>query len=83
MGLIIVGGIKSIVNFAEAVVPSMAVFYIIVAFSVICMNLTLLPDIFMMIIDSAFGVKSAAAGGISYSMKLAMEQGIKRGLFSQ
>ena len=81
-GLIIVGGIHSIARFAELVVPTMAMFYLILSFSVVVMNITHIPDVFMIIIKSAFGIESIAAGGIAYSMKSALEQGIKRGLFS-
>ena len=81
-GMVILGGIHSIARFAEFIVPGMAVFYLIIAIGVVVMNLSAMPDIIILIIKSAFGLESTAAGGIGYSMKMALEHGIKRGLFS-
>lgn len=75
---IIFGGMRSVSRVAEFIVPFMAIGYLLVAFFVIFKNFTLLDDIFMMIINSAFGLEQAAGG----AMGAAMMQGIKRGLFS-
>ena len=80
--LIIFRGIHSIVHFAERVVPLMAIAYLLIALVVIFINLPLLPDVFKLIIDSAFGLESAAGGAFGYSVAQAIMQGIKRGLFS-
>lgn len=46
------------------------------------MNITELPAVFTLIIKSAFGLESAVGGGAGYAVSQAMQQGIKRGLFS-
>ncbi|MCM2681344.1 alanine/glycine:cation symporter family protein [Echinimonas agarilytica] len=81
-GLIIFGGIRSIARFAELVVPLMALLYLVIALSVVVMNITHLPDVFSLIFRSAFGWAEAASGGIGYTVAQAMMNGIKRGLFS-
>lgn len=76
--VIIFGGIRSIARVSSVVVPVMALGYVGIAFVVVLMNLHHLPEVFRMIIDSAFGVRQAVAG----AMGAALMQGIKRGLFS-
>ena len=77
-GLIIFGGVKRIAKFAESVVPVMAIAYVLVVAFVLIRNITLVPSIFSLIINSAFGVKQFASGALG----AALMQGIKRGLFS-
>lgn len=81
-GLVIFGGIRSIAKVAEMIVPAMALGYLGVALIVVIMNITELPAVFSLIFKSAFGIESAAGGGIGYMVGQAMMQGIKRGLFS-
>ncbi|MCS1351959.1 sodium:alanine symporter family protein [Mechercharimyces sp. CAU 1602] len=77
-GVIIFGGIKRIARFSEIVVPFMAVFYIILALYVFFTNLGAVPDAFMLIFKSAFGLEQALGGGIGAAIMM----GVKRGLFS-
>ncbi|GAA76161.1 probable sodium/glutamine symporter glnT [Pseudoalteromonas sp. BSi20480] len=81
-GIIIFGGLKTISRFAEMVVPFMALAYLCVALYVCAINFAALPDVFMLVINSAFGIEQAGAGAIGYGVIQAMIQGIKRGLFS-
>lgn len=81
-GFIIVGGIRKVAKVSEVVVPIMAIAYILMAFVVVLMNIERLPDVFMLIIKSAFGLQEAVAGGVAYSVAQAMQSGIARGLFS-
>lgn len=76
--VIIFGGLKRIVKVTELIVPIMATFYLIVAFYVVIMNISEVPGVFKLIIESAFGMKEVVGGGIG----AAMMQGIRRGLFS-
>lgn len=80
--LIIFGGIRSIAKFAEMIVPVMALGYLSIALVVVFMNISELPAVFSLIIKSAFGLETAAGGGVGYLVSQAMQQGIKRGLFS-
>ncbi|AQL56560.1 alanine/glycine:cation symporter family protein [Abyssicoccus albus] len=78
VGLVIFGGIQAIANFASAVVPIMAIIYIIVAVIVVLMNASLVPDMLLLIIKSAFG-QEATFGGILGAM---IQIGVMRGIYS-
>ena len=76
--VIIFGGVHRIAHFSQAVVPFMAIAYLLLALWVIATNITLLPHVLCEIVGDAFGWHQAAAGGIGMTVM----QGIKRGLFS-
>ncbi|MEX6500698.1 alanine/glycine:cation symporter family protein [Pseudomonas zhanjiangensis] len=78
IGLIIFGGIKRIAKFADVLVPAMAFSYIAMALFVIGSNLDAIPATLALIVNSAFGLEPAFAGGIG----AAIIMGVKRGLFS-
>ncbi|WP_409523935.1 alanine/glycine:cation symporter family protein [Nitrincola sp. MINF-07-Sa-05] len=78
VGLIIFGGIKRIARVAEVLVPVMAVSYILIALLVLGLNLERIPDVFMLIVRSAFGLEQVVGGGIGAAIMM----GMKRGLFS-
>ncbi|MFV8572055.1 alanine/glycine:cation symporter family protein [Marinobacter sp. SBS5] len=80
-GLVIFGGLRKIVRFAEFVVPFMAGAYVLLALVVMAMNITEVPGVLALIVKSAFGLEEAA-GGAAGSITAAMLNGIKRGLFS-
>ncbi|ATF09162.1 Sodium/alanine symporter [Candidatus Enterovibrio altilux] len=75
---IIFGGMRSVARVAELIVPFMAIGYLVVAVYIIAINITIIPEIFATIINSALGFEQAAGGALG----AAMMQGIKRGLFS-
>jgi len=76
--IIIFGGVQRISRFAAVVVPFMAMAFILIALFVVIINIAKLPDVLMLIVDSAFGVRSAAGGMVG----IVVMQGVKRGLFS-
>ena len=76
--IIIFGGIQRIAKVSSVIVPIMALGYIILALYIVIINISMIPHVFSMIINSAFGVEQAVGGGIG----IAISQGIKRGLFS-
>ena len=76
---VIFGGIRRIAHVAQAVVPLMAIGYLIVALAVVVMNLARLPGVFELIIKSAFGLGPAMAGGAGYAVSQAIMQGVRRG----
>ncbi|MCS4533889.1 alanine/glycine:cation symporter family protein [Neisseria montereyensis] len=78
---IIFGGIRRVSRVAEAIVPAMALIYLLLAFYVIIMNISEVPRVFGMIFGSAFELK-AAGGGLVGAISAAMMNGIKRGLYS-
>ncbi|MDQ7733999.1 alanine/glycine:cation symporter family protein [Halomonas sp. SpR1] len=77
-GLIVFGGIRRIAKVSEAVVPVMAMGYILMALLIIVMNITEIPGVIATIVANAFGFEEAVGGG----MGAAIAQGIRRGLFS-
>lgn len=78
LGVIIIGGVKRISRVAEYVVPFMAGAYILMALIIMALNFTSIPDIFYLILDSAFNVDSAFGGVIG----MAISWGVKRGIYS-
>ena len=80
--LVIVGGIKSIGSVAGKVVPFMALFYVAVAFVVICINIVHVPEAFGLIFSHAFGWHEAVGGAAGYGVMQAVRYGVARGLFS-
>ncbi|MGP4842957.1 alanine/glycine:cation symporter family protein [Marinobacter sp. 1Y8] len=80
-GFVIFGGLRSIVRFAEYVVPFMAGIYVLIALGIMAIHITEVPGVLINIVESAFGLNEAA-GGVAGSVTAAMLNGIKRGLFS-
>ncbi len=80
--LIIYGGLRRIVKVSTILVPAMGAFYLIIAFSVIILNIKQVPSILVLIIESAFGIKEFTAGVVSYGFLQAIIVGVKRALFS-
>jgi AGCS family alanine or glycine:cation symporter len=77
-GFIVFGGIRRIAKAADIVVPVMAIGYLLMALVVIVLNISELPTILVNIVENAFGIQEAVAGG----MGAALAQGLRRGLFS-
>lgn len=63
VGVVIIGGIKSIAKVTEKVVPIMATTYVLAALAVIAMNISHVGDAFTAIYNGAFN-PSALKGGI-------------------
>lgn len=82
LGLVIVGGIKRIVQVAQAIVPFMAVIYIVGALGVILMNLPQVGESFVAVFRDAFTGSAAAGGFLGASFAYAFNRGVNRGLFS-
>lgn len=79
MALVIVfGGIHRIAIVSSVMVPLMAIGYFVLALVVIVMNYSLIPGVFRLIVDNAFGIGPMAGGMVG----VAMREGVRRGLFS-
>ncbi|QLG87159.1 alanine:cation symporter family protein [Chitinibacter bivalviorum] len=78
LGMIIFGGVKRIASFTQFVVPFMALGYLLIAFTVVALNISALPDVLMLIVKSAFG----AEAGFGAMLGLAIQWGVKRGIYS-
>ncbi len=81
-GLVIFGGLKRISVVAQFLVPFMALFYLLLTAFVLVKYFTLLPDLFLRIINKAFGIESITGGVIGHGVKQAFRYGVARGLYS-
>lgn len=63
VGVVIIGGIKSIARVTDKVVPIMVGVYVISALIIIGLNITMIGDAFAQIVDGAFNA-SAMKGGV-------------------
>ena len=81
-GLVIVGGLKRIATVTEKIVPFMVLVYMVGTIAILVMNIKMVPAVFTAIFEGAFALKAAGGGIVGYGMKLAIEQGMKRGVFS-
>ena len=82
VGSVILGGIQRIALIAGAVVPVMAVAYMLMSVIVIAMHLDEVPGAFQTIVSSAFNGASAVGGFAGATVWAAIRFGVARGVFS-
>ena len=82
VGLVIIGGIKSITNVSEKLVPFMAVFYFLGCLIILIMNHDVLGEAVVTIVRAAFSAQAMGGGFIGSTVALACRYGFARGLFS-
>ena len=82
VALVIIGGLKRIAAFTEKLVPFMVILYLIGTITIIIMHIGQIPAVFVAIFKGAFAMKSAAGGIVGSGIALAMQMGMKRGVFS-
>ena len=82
VAVITIGGIKSIANVSEMVVPTMAGIYFVCTVGIIITHIDQLPNAIAMVIEGAFNPTAAAGGFLGSTVMLAMRSGIARGIFS-
>ena len=80
--IVILGGVKSIANACEKLVPFMAIFYVGGCLYLLYTKMGTLPQTFQLIINGAFNGQAAVGGFAGVAMKEAIRYGIARGLFS-
>jgi AGCS family alanine or glycine:cation symporter len=80
--VVIVGGIKSIGNVAEKIVPFMALAYVMLALIAIALDIQDIPESFARIFHGAFSPQAAGGGFVGAAMIMAIRAGVARGLFS-
>ncbi|MFL0811290.1 MAG: alanine:cation symporter family protein [Agarilytica sp.] len=74
LGFIVFGGVKRIAQFTQVVVPFMALAYILIALSIIGLNIQMLPSIIGAIVGDAFTPMAGLGAAIGW--------GVKRGVYS-
>ena len=75
---VIVGGVRRISEVASAVVPFMAIAYVLACLIILLTNMSALPEAFGSIFTNAFTGKAAATGTLTQVILM----GFKRGIFS-
>lgn len=82
VGLVILGGVKSIGHVAGVLVPIMALFYLAAGLIVIVWHADKLPQAFALIFKSAFQGQAAVGGFMGASIMMAIQMGVARSVFS-
>lgn len=80
--MVIVGGVKNIAKVCTALVPFMAILYVIGCIVILCMNSEFVWPAIRLIVVSAFNPEAAGGGFVGAGIMMAARYGIARGLFS-
>ena len=76
--LVICGGVTRIAKVVAVMVPFMAGAYLLVAFAITVLNITMVPEVLVTIVRCAFDFDAVLGAGFA----AALMTGVKRGLFS-
>ncbi len=79
---VVLGGVKNIARVCGALVPFMAVVYVLGCIYILCVNIHFLWPALRLIVVSAFNPQAAGGGFVGASVMMAARYGIARGLFS-
>ena len=82
VALVIFSGIQSIARVSTKVVPFMAAIYILGTVTVLVVNLDRLLPTLQLVFSSAFSQTAAVGGFAGASMRMAIQNGVARGVFS-
>ncbi|MDH3746823.1 MAG: amino acid carrier protein [Gammaproteobacteria bacterium] len=82
VGSVIIGGIKRIGKFAATIVPLMVAAYLLAGIWVLAANVSAIPAMFVLIVESAFSPAAAAGAFVGGSVFFAFQIGMKRAIFS-
>lgn len=82
VGIVIIGGVKSIARVCEKLVPFMAIFYVIGCAIILIMNASYIVPAISLIVTAAFSPQAAGGGFVGATIMMAARYGIARGLFS-
>jgi alanine or glycine:cation symporter, AGCS family len=82
VGLVLLGGIKSIARVAGKLVPFMAIAYVLAGIIILAMNAAQIPAAFELIFTYAFTPVAATGGFAGAAVWAAIRFGVARGIFS-
>lgn len=82
IGISVIGGVKSIAKICTAIVPLMAVLYVLGCIYILCLNHAYLGETVSLIFHEAFSLKAIGGGTAGTVILCAARYGIARGLFS-
>lgn len=80
--LVVLGGLRRIGRFSEALVPFMTLAYILGAVVVVVVNADALPEVFRSIFTHAFTPVAGIGGAAGVAVSEAIKQGMARGMLS-
>lgn len=80
--VVVIGGVKSISRVCGALVPFMALFYVLGCIYILCINSGYILPALKVILSAAFNPQAAGSGFTGGTIMLAARYGIARGLFS-
>lgn len=78
LGLVIIGGAKSVARVASIVTPFMALAYVLISLVIIGLHIHQVPAVLGSIVTGALGIKPVAGGILGSTITM----GVKRGIFS-
>ncbi|MDA8372110.1 MAG: amino acid carrier protein [Nocardiopsaceae bacterium] len=82
VGVVILGGIKSIGRVAAGVVPIMIVLYIGITLLVLIVHVGDIPAALALVVTDAFTGTAATGGFVGSTVLIAIQMGVARGIFS-
>jgi AGCS family alanine or glycine:cation symporter len=82
VGLVLIGGIRRIAHVASALVPFMAISYVLAGLWILAMNASSVPGAIWLVIESAFTPVAAQGGFLGAAVWAAIRFGVARGIFS-
>lgn len=82
VGLVVVGGLKRIAAVTEKIVPIMVLLYFVGTIVICIVHIDKFGAVFSSIFKSAFGLKAVGGGIVGAGVKMAIQLGMKRGVFS-
>lgn len=82
VGVVILGGIRSIARVASLLVPLMVVLYLIAALVILVVNVAAVPRALGAVFSSAFTPSAMGGGLLGASLAAAIRFGVARGIFS-
>ena len=78
IGIVIIGGVKSIANVAQIMAPFMAILYILLSIVILVIHASEVPMVFGDMVRSAFGMNEVLGGILGSTIAW----GVKRGIYS-
>jgi len=81
-GLVVIGGIKRIAAVTEKIVPVMVLAYLVGTVAICVIHIDQFGAVFSAVFKGAFGMRAAAGGIVGSGVKMAVQMGMKRGVFS-
>ncbi len=82
VALVVIGGVKRIANVSSIIVPFMAVAYVLFAIAILLFNVNKIPAAVSLACRSAFNVNAVGGAIAGLTLKMAIQKGVGRGIFS-